>query len=83
MISTIVAGGSTYVNNRLYLAFDAISEGVKDHSRITPSILVLSDGKDFDVYGAINTLKTAMHQEIPYTLHTFGYGNDHDPDFLM
>ncbi|CAD8192948.1 unnamed protein product [Paramecium pentaurelia] len=78
MITTIYAKGGTLISSATNLAFQQLNQ--RRYKNNVNSIFLLSDGQDEEAVMEIqNQLKTI--EEI-FTLHTFGFGNDHDAEMM-
>ena len=73
IVDGIAAGGGTMIGHGLEYALKTLQG--RRHPNNVPSILLLSDGQDGAPAGV-----RAM--EIPYVVHTFGFGKDHDAGLL-
>ena len=85
-IDSFYANGDTDIYSSLEKALDMITHDYSNGERIA-SIILLSDGQDN--YSGKNLpnkfrdyLKTTNKEDYAFTLHTFGYGNDHDADTM-
>lgn len=79
-MATITANGGTSILEGLKLAIELLAKELNPKN--TPGIILLSDGLDNNLNE--NDLTNGLREitrdmKIPFTLHTFGYGNDHDP----
>lgn len=77
-INKLYSGGGTNIPNGMQLAMKLLKnrKAVND----VTSIFLLSDGQDGGG-GApqVQKLMAAVNYDKPYTIHTFGFGSDHDP----
>ena len=79
-INQISAGGGTNILSGLKMAVEIIKSQTYNEKRVS-SILLLSDGCDNesnDVELADSLKQLTKGLGLSFTLHTFGYGNDHD-----
>ena len=79
-INNIRAGGGTNILSGLKLAVDVIKNQTYNEKRVS-SILLLSDGCDNesnDIELANSLKQMTKGLGLSFTLHTFGYGDDHD-----
>lgn len=82
-VDTLNAGGGTNINSGLDLAMKTIRD--RKHQNNVTSIFLLSDGQD---RGAGETFKQNLKKPENkedlgvFTLHSFGFGNDHDEDLM-
>ena len=82
-IGKLVASGGTNIYKALEEGFNIIKN--IDYSSISrfPTIILLSDGED-NYSNSVNNFKGLISRykelikKVPFTLHTFGYGNGHD-----
>lgn len=77
LISMIHSRGGTSIAAGLNMAFD-ILEGRKQKNSVS-SIFLLSDGQDGS---AIHDGWTKRNLDKKLTIHSFGYGQDHDPQLM-
>ena len=91
LIDSIQAGGGTYILGGLEIAVSMLKSSSKEENAnlnnkfISSAIILLSDGMDnkMDHIEIGNGLKELnKNSNLIYTLHTFGYGNDHDPKIM-
>ena len=85
-IESFYASGNTDIYSSLEKALDMITHDYSDGERIA-SIILLSDGQDTKNGKNVpkkfsDLLKATNKGDYAFTLHTFGYGNDHDADTL-
>ncbi|KAM3144372.1 hypothetical protein pb186bvf_003536 [Paramecium bursaria] len=78
VIKSIEAEGNDIISNGIDVALKQMRE--RKYKNDVTSIFLLSDGQDYSakelVPAQLNKLKD------PITLHTFGFGSDHDPQLL-
>lgn len=90
-IESINAGGGTYILGGLEIAINMLKENTKKefsntkNKMVSSAIILLSDGVDnrmnhIEIGKGLKEL--IKNTEIIFTLHTFGYGNDHDPKIM-
>lgn len=82
IVDGIQAGGGTNINSGLQLALKTIRD--RKHVNKVTSIFLLSDGQD---KGAEAPFKQSLDQPINkeigvFTVHSFGFGSDHDEDLM-
>lgn len=78
-IQSLTAVGGTNIVSGLKKAYQILSQRTTKNRM--SSVFLLSDGNDnFDLVGLGPLLK--LYQEKNYSINTFGYGDDHDPDSL-
>ena len=82
IIDNLDAGGLTYIEKGLSEALKVLRER-KEKDRIS-SVFVLSDGLDNDPNAeqAIKNLFSKYNDIEGCSVHTFGYGYDHDPNLM-
>ena len=83
-INHISSKGGTNILSGLKMAVDVIKSQTYNEKRVS-SILLLSDGCDNkynDVELANEFKKLTKDLKISFTLHTFGYGDDHDAKIM-
>ena len=85
-INNLNAYGGTYIYSALEKALELITHDYSTGERIA-SIILLSDGRDS--YSSevlsnkfITLLENKEKDDYAFTLHTLGYGRDHDPDLM-
>jgi Mg-chelatase subunit ChlD len=78
----VKAGGGTDISAGVYDALQVLVQR-RDINKVS-SILVLSDGLDPGAADKINILITKYENQIKnaFTINTFGYGSDHDPELM-
>lgn len=80
-INEIIAGGGTNINSGLISAFE-IMKSRKTWNSVT-SIFVLSDGLDSGADKEIgNSIRLNNFEQETFSIHTFGFGTDHDPNLM-
>jgi len=77
MISKIQSRGGTAISTGIQLALDILKS--RRYINSVTSIFVLSDGQDGN---AMNSSWVERSAESNLSIHTFGYGSDHDPDLM-
>ena len=91
LIDRIKASGGTYILGGLEIAVNMLESSQKkriinlNNNLISSAIILLSDGMDnkMDHIEIGNELKNLNKKtNLIYTLHAFGYGNDHDPKLM-
>lgn len=91
LIDSIQARGGTYILGGLEIAVNMLKSSSKeenvnlDNKFISSAIILLSDGMDnkMDHIEIGNGLKEFYkNTNIIFTMHTFGYGSDHDPKIM-
>ena len=91
LIDSIQAGGGTYILGGLEIAVDMLKSNSREDNTnlnnkfISSAIILLSDGMDnkMDHIEIGNGLKEFYkNTNLIFTLHTFGYGSDHDPKIM-
>lgn len=94
LINSIEAGGGTYILGGLEIAVNMLEKSSiqskskvieKNKENISSAIILLSDGMDsrMDHIEIGNGLKDLTKKlDLGFTLHTFGYGKDHDPKIM-
>ena len=91
LIDRIKASGGTYILGGLEIAVNMLESSQKkritnlNNKLISSAIILLSDGMDnkMDHIEIGNELKKLNKKtNLIYTLHAFGYGNDHDPKIM-
>ena len=91
LIDSIGANGGTYILGGLEIAINMLKERPKNENKntnnkiISSAIILLSDGIDnrMNHIEIGNGLKQLIkNTDLIFTLHTFGYGNDHDPKIM-
>ena len=83
-INKISAGGGTNILSGLKMAVEVIKGQTYNEKRVS-SILLLSDGCDNesnDVELANSLKQLTKGLGLSFTLHTFGYGDDHDAKIM-
>ena len=91
LIDSIRAGGGTYILGGLEIAINMLKESaetIKSQNNdkfISTAIILLSDGVDnrmnhIEIGTGLKEL--TKNSNLGFTLHTFGYGNDHDPKIM-
>jgi Mg-chelatase subunit ChlD len=86
-IDNLYAYGGTNIYPALEKALDLIAHDYSTGERIA-SIILLSDGQDNYSYNSLlsrfeNLLETTNKTNYAFTLHTFGYGEDHDEEIML
>ena len=86
-IDYLYANGGTNIYPALEKALDLITHDYSTGERIA-SIILLSDGQDNYSYNSLlykfqQLLETTNKTDYAFTLHTFGYGEDHDEDLML
>ena len=90
-IDSIRAGGGTYILGGLEIAINMLKESAEtikcqnNDKFISTAIILLSDGVDnrmnhIEIGTGLKEL--TKNSNLGFTLHTFGYGNDHDPKIM-
>ena len=93
LIDSIEAKGGTYILGGLEIAVNMLekssmqskTKGIQKKKNISSAIILLSDGMDnrMDHIEIGNGLKDLTKKlDSWFTLHTFGYGKDHDPKIM-
>ena len=91
LIDSIQAGGGTYILGGLEIAVSMLKSSSKEECTnlnnifVSSAIILLSDGMDnkMDHIEIGNGLKELYKStNLIFTLHTFGYGSDHDPKIM-
>ena len=94
LINSIEANGGTYILGGLEIAVNMLEKSSiqskskvieKNKKNISSAIILLSDGMDnrMDHIEIGNGLKDLTKKlDLGFTLHTFGYGKDHDPKIM-
>ena len=90
LIDTINAGGGTYILGGLEIAVNMLklsadTPKLNSNKYISSAIILLSDGVDnrmnhIEIGEGLKAL--TKETNLGFTLHTFGYGNDHDPKIM-
>lgn len=81
MIKSIYAAGGTNINAGLSLAVKSIAE--RRQANMVTSIFLLSDGQDRSALTNFQQELAAAKADLGvYTLHSFGFGADHDEDLM-
>lgn len=82
IVDNINAGGGTHINSGLNLALKTIRDR-KYINKVT-SIFLLSDGQDKGAEITFkDTLKLPLNNQLGiFTLHSFGFGSDHDEELM-
>ena len=83
-INSITSGGGTNILSGLKMAVDVIKSQTSNEKRVS-SVLLLSDGCDNesdDVQLANSLKQLTKGLGLSFTLHTFGYGDDHDAKIM-
>jgi uncharacterized protein YegL len=84
-IDSIKAGGGTVILSGLQSAIDILKTDQSNMNNRISSIILLSDGNDnnLDEFQLAQNFKDMTKDlKLFFTLHTFGYGNDHDPKIM-
>jgi Mg-chelatase subunit ChlD len=90
-INNIKAGGGTIIISGLTTAIDILkldqlkNKDNKDYKNRIPSIILLSDGNDNnmdDIQLSQSFKEITKNLNLFFTVHTFGYGSDHDPKIM-
>ena len=90
-INSIKAGGGTIIISGLTTAIDILkldqlkNKDNKDYKNRIPSIILLSDGNDNnmdDIQLSQSFKEITKNLNLFFTVHTFGYGSDHDPKIM-
>ena len=90
-INSIRAGGGTIIISGLTTAIDILkidqlkNKDNKDYKNRIPSIILLSDGNDNnmdDIQLSQSFKEITKNLNLFFTVHTFGYGSDHDPKIM-
>ena len=90
-INNIKAGGGTIIISGLTTAIDILkldqlkNKDNKDYKNRIPAIILLSDGNDNnmdDIQLSQSFKEITKNLNLFFTLHTFGYGSDHDPKIM-
>jgi Mg-chelatase subunit ChlD len=78
IMSNIQAGGGTAISSGLQAALDTLGE--RKHVNSVSSVFLLSDGED----GTLEECRNLLSKKSSgvYTLHSFGFGKDHDSNLL-
>lgn len=91
LIDSIKVGGGTYILSGLEMAVDMFKQNKRDEKnffdkfRISSAMILLSDGNDnimthIEIGNGLKNLTKDM--KLFFTLHAFGYGEDHDPNIM-
>ena len=90
LIDTIRAGGGTYILGGLEIAVQMFkdsskSQKSKSNKFVSSAIILLSDGvdnrmNDIEIGNGLKDITKSTN--LGFTLHAFGYGNDHDPKIM-
>jgi Mg-chelatase subunit ChlD len=72
--------GGTAITEGLRLALQQIMS--RKHKNDVSSILLLSDGLDSNAENGARQLFSTISPNDNFTVHTFGYGSDHDPKMM-
>jgi len=86
IIDTIKAEGGTNIMSGLEIAIDVlVNDKEKEKPNRASSIIFLSDGcdnklKDFELVQKLRDL--TKNKDLNFTLNSFGYGGDHDPQTM-
>ena len=90
-INNIKAGGGTIIISGLTTAIDILkldqlkNKDNKDYKNRIPAIILLSDGNDNnmdDIQLSQSFKEITKNLNLFFTVHTFGYGSDHDPKIM-
>ena len=80
-INNLKASGGTNIYSGLSMAFGLLTKDFLTDEKII-SMILLSDGYDLYKNADINFKNLVKNSKIPFTLHTFGYGESHDAELL-
>ena len=83
-INNLVASGGTDIYNGLEKASELVTSDFETNGKII-SMILLSDGYDGKKQADIrfkNLISNKNKNNIPFTLHTFGYGESHDAQLM-
>ena len=82
MESRVRAGGGTNITSGMIQAFEVMKKR-KTKNSVT-SIFLLTDGQDDSKEAEIRVQQELESRDLkdPFTIHTFGFGNDHDPQTM-
>ena len=91
LIDSIKVGGGTYILSGLEMAVNMFKQNKRednnifDKFRISSAMILLSDGNDnimnhIEIGNGLKNLTKDM--KLFFTLHAFGYGEDHDPNIM-
>lgn len=83
-VTNIQCKGATDITHGAKVAFEIIRQ--RNQKNYITSIFLLSDGQDGYAYKGVETLieqyKTTYQMKECYTIHTFGFGQDHDAKLM-
>ena len=80
VLNSLVASGGTDITDGMRHAVRIINE--RKYRNPVTSVFLLSDGLDG---GAVQGVRNLLNTEQPkdnFTIHSFGYGSDHDPNLM-
>lgn len=79
-INSLNSSGGTNINNGVSLAMEMIKH--RKYKNPITSVFLLSDGQD-QVSNSLKTIQTTLNSiEESFTVHSFGFGKDHDADLM-
>jgi len=79
-VEAISAGGGTNINLGMNHAFQVLKQR-REVNQMT-GIFLLSDGLDGGAEQRVKDSIDELNMKDNFTMHTFGYGNDHDPKLM-
>eukprot|EP00357_Protocruzia_adherens_P001745 CAMPEP_0115006850 /NCGR_PEP_ID=MMETSP0216-20121206/20765_1 /TAXON_ID=223996 /ORGANISM="Protocruzia adherens, Strain Boccale" /LENGTH=552 /DNA_ID=CAMNT_0002373551 /DNA_START=550 /DNA_END=2208 /DNA_ORIENTATION=- len=79
-VESIQATGGTNIGAAMGVAFETIKK--RKYANKVTSILLLSDGIDGQAHLAVQQVLTKIGITDDFSVNTFGYGSDHDPEIM-
>lgn len=81
-LSSIKASGGTSIGSAFYEAMEILKQ--RRYINSVTSVLVLSDGLDSMAENQVKSHLANYESQVgsTFTINTFGYGSDHDPDMM-
>ena len=80
IIDSLSADGGTNITSGLKRAVRIINE--RKYRNPVTSVFLLSDGLDNNAIGGVRELLDTQQPKDNFTIHSFGYGSDHDPNLM-
>ena len=79
-VKSLKADGCTDITDGMRIALRILNE--RRYKNPVSSVFLLSDGLDKKAISGVKALLDAQESNDNFTIHSFGYGNDHDPELM-
>ena len=80
VIKSLRAAGGTDITSGMKIALKVLNE--RKYRNPVSSIFLLSDGLDHMATSGVRSLLDTIKPADNFTIHSFGYGSDHDPNLM-